>query len=66
MAKKWCVGLSGNGWGFDLHPYRGEQDIGTDVFDSFREAKKECLNRYRDFLLEVKEQIQIIKKQRAK
>lgn len=63
MKVKWCVTLSGQGWGWVLHPSDGtETEADTDTYDSFAEAKRECLQRHREFLKEVRDRIAEIKR----
>jgi hypothetical protein len=65
---KWCVVASSEGWGYDLEPYRGPESEGPDsqVFDSFREAKRMCLAYNFNFLEEVRDHIAAIRRIRAR
>lgn len=58
-AGKWCVTLGGDGWGYYVHPFQGEDDLNanTDTYATFREAKRECLSYYESHLAETKRAI---------
>lgn len=65
---KWCVTLGNDGWGFYLHKWKDESDNDamTDTYNTFAEAKRECLARYRDHLDDVKKAIAEIKAMRSR
>lgn len=69
MKQKWCVSLGADGWSYFLHPYCDEGDdniSNTDIYPTFREAKRECLAALHNHLHEVKQAIKETKNKRAK